>query len=105
MERRQFIESENRIIVETVYDAQDALDEAKRAREIGGVHIGSKGQRMELACVIPLEHITALKNQGYDLLSPDPDKRRAALVYIQSNQQQFMATDKKVFAKRRTKWQ
>jgi hypothetical protein len=57
------------------------------------------------AAVIPVEHIVALKNEGYDLLSPDPAEFRRALVYIQQNQQKFMATDKKVFSVHKPKWQ
>lgn len=105
MERTTYIESEDRLVVETIYDAQDALDEAAAARAQGKVQIGSKGQELTLACVIPLEHITALRNMGYDLLSPDPAEHRRALVYIQQNQQLFMATDKKVFSVHKPKWQ
>jgi len=105
MERVTYIESEDRLVVETLYDAQDALDEAAAARAHGKVQIGSKGQELTLACVIPLEHITALKNEGYDFLSPDPAEFRRALVYIQQNQQRFMATDKKVFSTVKPKWE
>jgi hypothetical protein len=67
--------------------------------------LGSKGQQMLKAAVIPMEHIQELKNLGYDLLSPDPAEFRRALVYIQNNQQQFMATDKKVFSTVKPKWE
>jgi len=105
MERVTYIESEDRLVVETLYDAEPAMREAAWARAQGKVQIGSKGQELTLACVIPLEHITALKNEGYDLLSPDPAEHRRALVYIQQNQQRFMATDKKVFSVEKPKWQ
>lgn len=106
MEKTTYIESEDLLVVETIYDAQDAIDEAKAARDQGGVVLGSKGQQLVKAAVIPLEHIVALKNEtGLDLLSPDPEMYRKALVYIQQNQQKFMATDKKVFATHRPKWQ
>jgi hypothetical protein len=105
MERSTYIESEDKLIVETIYDAEPAIREAEEARRAGKVAIGSKGQELVLAAVIPLEHITALKNEtGLDLLSPDPAMYRAALVYIQQNQQKFMATDKKVFSTRKQKW-
>jgi hypothetical protein len=104
MERSTYIESEDRLVVETIYDAEPALQEAEEARQRGKVTIGSKGQELTLACVIPLEHIVALKNEGYDLLSPDPAEWRRALVYIQQNQAKFMATDKKVFSVHKPKW-
>ena len=106
MERSTYIESEDRLIVETIYDAEPAMREAEEARQQGGVFIGSKGQQMLKACVIPLEHILKVKEEsGYDLLSPDPDQWRRALVYIQQNHQRFMATDKKVFSTVKPKWQ
>jgi tRNA pseudouridine-54 N-methylase len=105
MEKISYIESEDKLVVETIYDPTDAIETAAAARAQGKVTVGSKGQEMLLAAVIPLEHITALKNEGYDLLSADPAEFRRALVYIQTNQSKFMATDKKVFSTVKTKWE
>jgi hypothetical protein len=103
---REYIEQGDTLVIKTTYDAEPALKQAEEARRMGKVQIGSKGQELTLACVIPLEHIEAVKNSGHgDLLSPDPTEYRRALVYIQQNQQAFMATDKKVFANHRPKWQ
>jgi uroporphyrinogen-III synthase len=106
MERTTYIESEDRLVVETIYDAEPAIREAEEARQQGGVFVGSKGQQMLKACVIPVEHIQRVKQEsGFDLLSPDPDQWRKALLYIQQNHQRFMATDKKVFTGREAqKW-
>lgn len=92
-------------IVETTYDPSDTIERNAELRATGPVYFGSKNQRLELAASIPMEHVTALRNMGYDLLSPDPDERRRALVYIQQNQQVFMTTDKQMFARTRAKWQ
>lgn len=104
-ENRTYIESEDRLIVETIYDPSSAIEQAEQARQRGKVTIGSKGQELTLACVLTPEHVLALRNDGYDLLSPDPAEWRRALVYIQNNQQKFMATDKKVFSVHKPKWQ
>lgn len=102
MERWSYIESEDKLVCETIYDAEPAMREAEEARQQGDVLIGSKGQQMLKACVIPIEHIQRVKQEsGYDLLSPDPDQWRLALAYIQANHTRFMATDKKVFTGRR----
>jgi len=95
-----------KVVTKTTYDAEPALQDAEHARQVGGITIGSKGQEMLKACVIPLDHITRVKQEsGFDLLSPDPDQWRAALLYIQQNHQRFMATDKKVFTGREAqKW-
>lgn len=106
MERWQYIESEDKLVCETIYDTESALNEAEASRQAGDVLIGSKGQQMLKACVIPAEHILKVKEEsGYDLLSPDPDQWRRALVYIQQNHQRFMATDKKVFSVHKPKWE
>lgn len=105
-EKRDYIPELDRTVITTTYDAEPAILEAKEAREQGGVLIGSKGQQLLKACVIPLEHILRVKEEsGYDLLSPDPEQWRKALAYIQANHQVFMATDKKVFTgKESKKW-
>lgn len=105
-ENYHYIPEQDRLVIETVYDAEPAIQEAKEARDRGGVVLGSKGQQLFKACVIPLEHIQRVKQEsGYDLLSPDPEQWRKALAYIQNNHQVFMATDKKVFTGKETpKW-
>ncbi len=103
---RQYIEHDDKLTIVTTYDAEPAIREAEAARQAGKVQMGSKGQELVLACVIPMEHIEKVKNEGHgDLLSPDPAEYRRALVYIQQNQQAFMATDKKVFSTKKPKWQ
>jgi hypothetical protein len=105
-ERSDYIPELDRLVVTTTYDVEPAMREAEEARQQGGVLVGSKGQQMLKACVIPMDHITRVKEEsGYDLLSPDPAQWRLALAYIQQNHQKFMATDKKVFTGREAqKW-
>ena len=90
-----------KVVVTTTYDAEPALREAEEARQAGGVFVGSKGQAMLKACVLPMDHILKVKEEsGYDLLSPDPEQWRKALLYIQQHHTRFMATDKKVLTGR-----
>lgn len=106
MEKRSYIPELDRLVVETIYDAEPAMLEAEAARQQGDVLIGSKGQQLLKACIIPLEHILRVKEEsGFDLLSPDPDQWRRALVYIQQHHQKFMATDRKVFSVHKPKWE
>lgn len=104
MEERTYIESEDKLVVRTIYDPEPVFEQNAIDRASGPVTFGSKGQQLTLAARIPMEHLIALKNLGYDVLSPDPDERRRALSYIQSEQSKLMTTDKNVFALRRTKW-
>jgi hypothetical protein len=105
MEKMEYIDAEDKLVVTTTYDASAAMEQAAILRADKPVQIGSKGNALVLAAVIPDGHIVALKNMGYDLLSPDPAEFRRALCYIQSEQANFMAMEGKPFAVHKNKWQ
>jgi hypothetical protein len=105
VEKTTYIESEDKMIVETIYDPTDVIEENAALRQREPVTIGSKGQRMVLAMRLPMEHVLALKNEGYDILSADPEVSRRAMLYVQANQQKFLTTDRKMIAERRQIWQ
>lgn len=49
-------------------------------------------------------HIVALKNLGYNLLSPDPDEWKRALLYIQANEPVWMTVNGKPIAQFRQRF-
>lgn len=104
MEKVSYIESEDKLVVQTIYDPTATIERNAGLRSEKPVQVGSKGQELMLAASLPMEHVTALKNLGYDLLSPDPAEFRRALCYIQSEQSKFMTVDGKPFALHRPKW-
>ena len=104
MEKVHYIESEDTLVVETIYDPTDTIEANKIQRAEGREFFGSKGQQMLHAMSIPEEHVLALKRKGYDLLSADPAQARRALLYIQQNEQVWMTVDGKPFADRHQKW-
>lgn len=99
-------EKEDKLIVTTTYDPSATLEANKAARNSvvehgkykttnnGLVHVGS----MEMGDII------RLKNMGYDLLSPDKDEVRRALLYVQQNEPYLLTVTGKPFAKNRTRW-
>jgi hypothetical protein len=95
---------DGKIITKTTYDVEPTFEQNAQLRASGPVVIGSKGQSLTLAASVPMEHVLALKNMGYDLFSPDRDEMRRALVFLQSEQGKFMTTDKKVFTTRHQRW-
>lgn len=95
---------DGKIITKTTYDVEPTFEQNAQLRASGPVVIGSKGQSLTLAASVPMEHVLSLKNMGYDLLSPDRDEMRRALVFLQSEQGKFMTTDKKVFTTRHQRW-
>lgn len=96
-------ERDNKVINKVTYDnsAVLALNAAERAEkpQFGKykgnlVHVGR----------IHLGDIERLKNLGYNLLSPDMDEVRRALLYVQANEPELLTVDGKPFAKVRNKW-
>jgi hypothetical protein len=104
MEKLHYIEETDQLVTETIYDAEPVIEENAAIRASGPVEFGSKGQRLVLAMRIPEEHVTALRNEGYNLLSSDPEESRRAMLYVQANQAKFLTTDKKMIAERKQQW-
>jgi hypothetical protein len=97
-------EATNTFGIKTSYDPTEVIEANKAQKAQGRVMIGSKGQQMLHAMRIDIDHVEALINKGYNLLSPDPDEVRRALLYIQQNEQDWMVTDGKVIAQTKQRW-
>jgi hypothetical protein len=97
-------ESTDTLGIRTHYDPTEVIEANKEQRATGRQFVGSKGQRMLHAVRIDMDHIEALKNLGYNLLSPDPDEVRRALLYVQQHEPQWMVVDGKPIAQRKQVW-
>ena len=104
IEKMHYDELEDKVIVETIYDATTVIEENAAIRQEGPVVVGEKGQQLVLAMRLPMGHIVKLKNEGYDIFSPDKDEARRAMRYVQQNQNKFLTTDKKMIAERKQAW-
>lgn len=102
-EETTYNEVEDKVIVNTVYDNTDVLkvNAAQRAEKVDGPQF--KGNLVHVGR-IDMGDIVRLKNLGYDLLSPDKDEVRRALLYVQSNEPFLLTVNKKPFAKKRAVW-
>jgi hypothetical protein len=106
MKKYHFDNIEQKLYEETIYDATDVVEANKALRNSGEkVTLGSKGQQMVLAARVDMDHVLALRNMGYDLLSPDPQEVRRALMYLQAEQNDFLTVEGKPFTMHRPKWQ
>lgn len=103
-EETKYDELADKIVVNTVYDNSDvlALNAAQRAEKVDGQQF--KGNGLVHVGRVDMGDVVRLKNLGYDLLSPDRDEVRRALLYIQSNEPYLLTVNKKPFAKRRNRW-
>lgn len=107
MEKMSYIESEDKLVIETIYDPTKTLEanEADRQdRPEHGKYRTVRDTQLVKVASVDMDHIVALKNQGYDLLSADPDEFRRALVYIQNNEPHWLTVNGKPFATWRPKW-
>ncbi len=104
IEKVHYDQIEDKLILETIYDATDVIEENAAIRQGGPVVMGSKGQELVLAMRLPMGHIVKLKNEGYDIFSSDKDEARRAMLYVQQNQHKFLTTEKKMIAERKQAW-
>lgn len=103
-ENRSYIPETDKIVVETVYDPTETIEANKEARALAPKHHISNGKMLTKVMDIDMEHILALRNQGYDLLSPDPDEWKRALLYIQANEPVWLTVNGKPIAAFKQRW-
>lgn len=104
MEKMDFIESEDKLVITTTYDPTDTIEANKEARALAPKHKISNGRVLVKVMDIDPDHIVALKNLGYNLLSPDPDEWKRALLYIQANEPVWLTVNGKPIASFRQRW-
>lgn len=102
--RSTFDELTGKMVQHTVYD-NSAVIEANKEAQNNAPTWGRYAGNMAHVGRIHMGDIERLRNEGYDLLSTDPDEVRRALLYIQSNEPHLLTVPGKPFAKHRNKWQ
>lgn len=103
MEKLHYIEDTGKLVTETIYDPSDVIEQNKRDRLVNGTGKMSDNKLVHVARIHE-DHITALRNMGYDLLSADKAESRRALCYIQESEPVWMTVEGKPFAMFRPKW-
>ena len=97
-------ETEDRLTVGVEYDNTDVMEANKADRNDASEFGRYKGNFVRVGR-IHLGDIERLKNMGYNLLSPDPDERKRALLYIQENEKHLLTVPGKPIAKKRLIWE
>lgn len=103
-EQADYIASEDKLVITTTYDPTETIEANKEARALAPKHKISNGKLLVKVMDIEEGHIVALRNMGYDLLSPDPDEWRRALLYIQNHEPVWMTVNGKPIATFKQRW-
>lgn len=103
VETSHYDEASDSLVVKTSYDnravlASNAID--KNLQPETGRY---KGNLVKVA-TIHLGDVVRLKNLGYNILSPDPEEVKRALLFIQSEERAHMVMPGTPIGKRRQSW-
>lgn len=96
-------ESNDSLIVKTSYDNSAVMAENIMTKNLQPETGRYKGNLVKVA-TIHLGDVVRLKNLGYNLLSPDPDEVKRALLYIQSEEKAHMCMPGTPIGKRKQSW-
>ena len=103
VEKSFYDESTDSLVVKTSYDNRAVLaqnaDQRNAAPETGRY----KGNLVHIAR-IHLGYLQRLKNAGFNLLSPDPDEVKRALLHLQAEEKALMTMPGKPIGKKKTRW-
>lgn len=100
----KLLEDEGKVLVSTYYDNSEVLAANAAARAAAPEFGRYKGRTLVQVGRIDEGDIIRLRNIGYNLLSPDPDEVKRALLYIQSNEPAMLTVPGKPIAKKKLTW-
>jgi len=97
-------EQNDRLIVKTTFDNSDVLAANLEDRNAASETARYKGNFVHVGRIDEGD-VVRLKNLGYNLLAPDPDEFKRALLYIQSSEPHLLTKPGKPIAKRKATWE
>lgn len=103
IETSHYDEASDTLIVKTTYD-NSAVLAANQAQRNAAPETGRYKGNLAHVGRIDLGDVTRLKNEGYNLLSPDPDEVKRALLHIQSNERYLLTVPGTPIAKKKIQW-
>ena len=103
LETSHYDEASDSLVVRTSYDNRATLAENLLEKNAAPETGRYKGNLVKIGS-IHLGDVARLKNEGFNLLSPDPDEVKRALLHIQSNERALLTVPGTPIAKRKTQW-
>lgn len=103
IETSHYDEASDSLTIRTSYDSSRVIAENIMTKNLQPETGRYKGNLVKVA-TIHLGDVVRLKNLGYNILSPDPDEVKRALLYMQSEEQAMMLMPGKPIGKKRQSW-
>lgn len=102
-ETSHYDEASDSLIVKTSYDNRAVLAENLEARNTALETGRYKGNFVKVV-TIHLGDVQRLRNLGYNILSPDPDEVKRALLYMQAEEKAHLCVPGNPIGKKKTAW-
>ena len=103
IETSHYDEATDSLTVKTSYDNRAVMAANILTKNLQPETGRYKGNLVKVA-TIHLGDVQRLKNLGYNILSPDPDEVKRALLYIQSEEKALMLMPGKPIARKKQSW-
>jgi len=103
LETSHYDEASDSLIVKTSYDSSAVMADNIMTKNLQPETGRYMGNLVKVAS-IHLGDVQRLKNLGYNILSPDPDEVKRALLYIQSEEKAMMCMPGTPIGKKKRAW-
>lgn len=103
VEKSYYDDSSDKLVVKTSYDNR-AVIEANNNQRIATPETGRYKGNLVHVGRIHMGDVIRLKNEGYDLLSSDPDEVKRALLHIQSNERYHLTVPGTPISRKKLTW-
>ena len=103
LETSHYDEASDSLIVKTSYDNRAVMADNIMTKNLQPETGRYKGNFVKVGS-IHLGDVVRLKNMGYNLLSPDPDEVKRALLYIQAEEKAHLSMPGTPIGKRKQSW-
>ena len=96
-------EASDTLHVRTSYDSSAVIASNIMTKNLAPETGRYKGNLVKVGS-IHMGDVVRLKNEGFDLFSPDPDEVRRALLHVQSNERHMLTMPGTPIAKKKQSW-
>lgn len=103
IETSHYDEATDSLVVKTSYDNRAVIAENIMAKNMQPETGRYKGNLVKVG-TIHLGDVQRLKNLGYNLLSPDPDEVKRALLYMQAEEKHHLSMPGTPIGKKKQSW-